>query len=157
MATVTGNDNIQIERDNADVDSDLIDDANNDANNDGNDQDTTGTAQVTGRAARSAAGGAGQPASTSGWNRIKSQNSLARKARTPFQLRISSGDWRIWPKQTDGRTPKHTTISPTHSGIRLENGFRQWPTGTTMSTSNPSGPISRRFSSTNMQSKQTKG
>jgi hypothetical protein len=58
MATVTGNDNIQIECENDDVDEDLIDDANDD----GNDQDTTRAARITGRAARTAAGGAG-PAS----------------------------------------------------------------------------------------------
>jgi hypothetical protein len=60
MATVTGNDDIQIEHENDDVGNDLIDNANDDANDDGNDQDTTGTARVTVRAARSTAGGAGQ-------------------------------------------------------------------------------------------------
>ncbi len=38
MSTVTGNDDIQIDRD--DIDNNLIDDANDD----GNDQDTTGIA-----------------------------------------------------------------------------------------------------------------
>jgi hypothetical protein len=61
MLTITGNDDIQIEHENNDVDNDLIDDDNDD----GNDQDTTGTARVAGRAtraARAAAGGTG-PAS----------------------------------------------------------------------------------------------
>jgi hypothetical protein len=59
MLTVTGKDDIQIDRD--DIDNDLIDDANDDGNDD---QDTTGTARVAGRAARAAAGGTG-PASFS--------------------------------------------------------------------------------------------
>jgi hypothetical protein len=53
MSTVTGNDDIQIDRD--DIDNNLIDDANDD----GNDQDTTGIAWVAGRAARAARGGTG--------------------------------------------------------------------------------------------------
>ncbi len=55
MATVTGNEDIQIERENDHHDDNVIDDGNDD-------QDTTGTARVTGRAAGAAAGAAG-PAS----------------------------------------------------------------------------------------------
>ena len=36
---------------------------------------------------------------------------------------ISADDWRIWPKQTDGRTPRPTTTSPTLSGTRHGSGF----------------------------------
>jgi hypothetical protein len=54
MATVTGNKDIQIEQENDVIDDDLI--------NDGEDQGTSGTALVTGRAARALAGGTG-PAS----------------------------------------------------------------------------------------------
>jgi hypothetical protein len=45
------------------------------------------------------------------------------RARTPFPPRISSDGWRIWLKQTDGRMPRPTTTSPTHSGTRQENGY----------------------------------
>jgi hypothetical protein len=66
-----------------------------------------------------------QPASTSGWSKIKSQNSSAQRARTLFRQRISSADWRALPRRTSGQMHKPTTILPTHSGIRLENGFPQ--------------------------------
>ncbi len=97
-----------------------------------------------------------QPVSTSGWSRIKSRNSSARKARTQFRLRISSTDWRILPKPTGGRMPKPTKILPTHSGIQLANGSHQWSTGTTMIMINPCGQTLRRFSSKNMPFKRTK-
>ena len=143
---LTGGDEIQIHQEN--------DDHNDDHNdNDGNDQDTTRTAAATG----GAAGGQGTNTSTSGWSKTRSQNSLDQKARIAFQLRISSGNWRILPKQTGGWMLKSTTTSPTHSGIRLENGSLQWSTGMTMNTINPFGLISKRFSNRNTQFKPTRG
>jgi hypothetical protein len=136
-----GGDDIQIERENDDHDDDLIDDGDH-----GNDQDTTGTAQVTEELPEPLQEALDQPSSTSGWNRIKSRNSSAQKARTQFQQRTSSADWRTLPRQTGGWMHKPTTILPTHSVIPLKNGSRQWSTGTTMSTINPCGQTSRRFS-----------
>ncbi len=98
-----------------------------------------------------------QQASTSGWSRTKSRNSLAQRARTQFRRRILFADWRILPKQTGGWMHKPTTTLLTHSGIRLDNGYRRWLTGTTMSMINPCGQTSSIFSSWNTQFKQMKG
>jgi hypothetical protein len=145
----TGGDDIQIERENED---------HNNGNNDGNDHNKISKTPL-GRLQPLAAQQAvrERPTSTSGWNRIRSRNSSDQKARTPFWRRILSDDWRILPKQTGGWTLKPTTTLSTHSGIRLENGFLQWSTGTTMNMNNPCGQISKRFSNKNMQFKPTRG
>jgi hypothetical protein len=141
---LTGGDEIQIHQEN--------NDHNDHNNNTGNDQDTTGTAAATG-------GAAGGPGTTNFKLRVEQNNILeffGSNVRTPFQLQISSGNWRILPRQTDGPTLKPTTTSPTHSGIQLQNGSLQWSIWTTMSTTKLCGQISRKSSNKNILYKQTK-
>ncbi len=146
--TTTGGDDINLAQEN-DQDDDHHDDGNVDL--DGHDD---GTGNTTATAPLQEVATMGQPISTSGSNKTKFRNSLVSKARTPFLQRISSDDWKISPRQIDGRMPRLTTTSPTPSGIRHESGCHQSSTGTRMRTSGWSGQISRTCSSKNMRSKQ---
>ncbi len=115
--TNTGTDDINLAPENDDHDDVDVDVPTNDDDT----GDMTGQGNVN---VPAAPGGelTGPQISISGWSKTKFRNSLVPRARTPFQLRISSDDWRIWLKQTDGRMPRPTTTSPTHSGTRHENG-----------------------------------
>ena len=113
MATNTGTDNIDIAPENDDFEA-------VDVQTNGDDTgDTTGQGSIP---AAPAVAGANGPAS---FNLRVEQNKIPEffGARTPFPLRTTSNDWRIWPKQTDGRTPRPTTTSPTLSGTRHGSGF----------------------------------
>jgi hypothetical protein len=114
----TGTDDINLAPENDDFDDVNVDIP---ANDDGS-GDTTGQGNINVPAAP-AAGGANGPTNI---NLRVEQNKipefLVPKARTPFPLQISSNHWRIWPEQTDGRTPRPTTTSPTPSGTRHESG-----------------------------------
>jgi hypothetical protein len=142
MALV-GGDDIQVHQDNDDHNN-----GNDNAVNTGDDQDATGTTTATG-----AAGGTGTTQFNLGLNRARSQNSLAPKAKIQFRLQTSSDDLKIWQKQTDGRMPRPTTISPTQSAIWLANGSHQWWTGMMMNETSQYGPNSKTFSNKNMQSR----
>jgi hypothetical protein len=148
--TTTGGDDINLAPEN-DHDNDDHDDGNVDL--DGHDD---GTGDTTAQAAipTTAGGGNGPPISTSGLNRTRFWNSSVPKARTPFPHWISSDNWKISPKQIDGRMPRLITTLPTPSGTRHESGCHQSSTGTRTRTLGWSGQISRTCLNKNMQSKQ---
>ena len=114
MATNTGTDNIDIAPENDDFDAVDV------QTNDDDTGDTTGQGNIP---AAPAAAGANGPASFNlRVEQNKIRNSLVPKARTPFPLRISSDDSRIWLKRTNGQMPRPTNTSPTPSGTRHESG-----------------------------------
>ncbi len=120
---LTGLDEIQIHQENDDHNDD-----HNDYN--GNDQDTSGTAAATG----GAAGGQG----TNNFNLRLEQNKIPEFFGSKSKDSISAADF-IRQLEDLAKTNgywmlKSTTTSPTHSGIRLENGSLQWSTGMMMNT-----------------------
>jgi len=118
MVTVTGNDDIQIDRDDVDVDNDLI----NDANDDGNDQDTTRTARVAGRATRAAAGGTG-PAS---FNLRVEQNKIPEFFGSKSKDTISAADF-ICRLEDLAKTNRWTDAQTYyHFANSLRNPAREW-------------------------------